>query len=356
MNTPAAGRNKFQLEWRRHRLTLPPTLVLYLIVAAIVMTCCNVIGYLRSTSDLNYHVSESNRMLTENRPRTQVTQNELFAFTIRDSVRLTPNQLPRQMHIFDYVDVNSPNQVSEKQSLFIDAREIAPAPCGAYSVECYKQKVIQSFRAALSFSGAPYFFYMEADNDLCVPLEEIRDLAYREARYFIGSGVGASGWIMSRAFVRDFAKAYSKPHLAALGPDVFVADMLAKNQKWTVTRQYLVSHSILPAMADGLTLKNGEKLTKHLPRCLEPHRGVWQTDPDELPRYDMHGWDYFDFEKCPTEDVFPCGENQIPKRGGKKRWKGKNIGGTPNTRSITSDLNIDPVKAETPKATTAISE
>ena len=45
---------------------------------------------------------------------------------------------------------------------------------------------------------------MESDNTLCVPLIELERIAKTQLRYFVGSGIGASGWIMSRSFPLDF--------------------------------------------------------------------------------------------------------------------------------------------------------
>ena len=48
-------------------------------------------------------------------------------------------------------------------------------------------------------------------------------------------------------------------------------------------------------------------MKKHLPRCFEPHRNLW--DSPEKPHQDVHGWDYFDYQACPTADIYPCNDN-----------------------------------------------
>ena len=50
---------------------------------------------------------------------------------------------------------------------------------------------------------------MESDNNLCISLDTIKHLALTENRYFISTGVGTSGWIMSRQFLQDFYQIYT---------------------------------------------------------------------------------------------------------------------------------------------------
>jgi hypothetical protein len=238
-------------------------------------------------------------------------QNQIYFFTMRDARRLAPNQLPEGIHIFDYVDIYAMQQSSSKQhALFLDGENVGIANCQKYNLECYKHKILQVFLEALNATKANYFFYMEADNDLCVPFQKIHDFALKHQRYFVSCGVGTSGWIMSRQFMIDFVARYGSNN-RLLGPDVEASFMLMKMKKWSVTRQYWVSHSILPAIgADGLTLKNSaQRYAKHLPRCLEPHRGLWPTKPGS--KNDMFGWDYFDFDECPKAELFPCEKSQM---------------------------------------------
>ena len=51
---------------------------------------------------------------------------------------------------------------------------------------------------------------MESDNTLCVPLTELERIAETQLRYFVGTGIGASGWIMSRSFLLDFMARYEE--------------------------------------------------------------------------------------------------------------------------------------------------
>jgi hypothetical protein len=235
-----------------------------------------------------------------------------FPFTIRDSRHLVPTQISKGFHVFDYVDLRSPNQINTRNSqLFHSGFLLGDAPCQEYNIRCYKQKILQVFDFMLAeYPDAQYFFYIESDNDLCVSLSEIRNLTYYCQRYFISTGIGFSGYIMSRQFVMDFLQAYranSQEHR----PDPIAAWMLIeKNSSWSATRKYLVSHSIIQSVGSkSLTVKLGAAHQKHLPKCFEPRREKWSISKID-PR-DLYGWDYFDYDACPDADIFPCKEGQL---------------------------------------------
>lgn len=243
---------------------------------------------------------------------------DFYPFTIRDSKRLTPVQVSPDFHIFDYVDTKTGRQLMSKaMELWLDGHYLEPAVCSRYVILCYKKKIIQVMMHLLEHTNATYFFYMESDNELCVPMTEIRDLAYRHRRYFIGTGIGFSGWIMNRTFIEDFLEAYIPPHKHANeSPDPIGARLLMEKKEWTVTRNYLVSHTIKEGFGmSSLTVgrkdrKTGEvKETKHLPRCLEPKRTKWFEWENSTE--DMHGWDFFDADDCPPEtEIYPCRPDQ----------------------------------------------
>jgi hypothetical protein len=290
---------------------------------------------------------------------------KFYPFSIRDSRRLVPTQLPPGFHVWDYVDITTQNQQKTKRaSLFHNARLQAPAICQEYNLLCYKQKIIQVFDLVLKENPTTeYFFYMEADNELCTTLTDIRRLAYQYERYFITTGIGFSGWIMQRQFMIDFIqllKDYVPPPMdpkdilsqqgpkPSEGPDPIAADFLIDHQSWTVTRQYLVSHSIQPSLGvEALTVRmpvaaaaadaasaavaavsttnksqtvaeaaaalkgnnnNNKGLDKHLPRCWEPRRSKWRISKKD--HRDRFGWDYFDYDECDGE-VFPCYAGQL---------------------------------------------
>ena len=68
-----------------------------------------------------------------------------FPFTIRDSRRLVPTQIPFGFHVFDYVDVHSRDQVQTNASvLFMDGKAVSdqPTPCQRYHLRCYREKII----------------------------------------------------------------------------------------------------------------------------------------------------------------------------------------------------------------------
>lgn len=276
-----------------------------------------------------------------------IEDGNFYPFSIRDSRRLVPTQLPLEIHIWDYVDITSQNQQRTRQAtLFHNAKFEAKAVCQTYDLICYKKKIIQVFDLVLQQNpSTSYFFYMEADNELCVPLTEIRRIAYQYERYFITTGIGFSGWIMQRQFMVDFLQELKDyvpppkdpndildqqgPHPSE-GPDPIASVMLIDKNAWTVTRKYLVSHSIQPSIGtEALTVRvpvaptaetppaNGTRATpvkpkagleKHLPRCLEPRRSKWRISKKD--HRDRFGWDYFDYDECDGE-VFPCYVGQL---------------------------------------------
>jgi len=195
--------------------------------------------------------------------------------------------------------------------LYLDARPVATSDggtCFAYSKECYREKLLRVFQIALNVSGdAPYLFFMEADNDLCVPLAEIERIATTYHRPWIGTGVGFSGVIMSRRFVEIWMETYqqipSTDETNYYCPDCVVQLLLNDNvtdMTWSVTRQYLVQHTLALSVGSK-ALNHGDRknnrLYKHLPRCLEPTREAWFGKGD---------WDYFDYNECGDEEIYPC--------------------------------------------------
>ncbi len=283
----------------------------------------------------------------EQQSQIYIEDGNFYPFAIRDSRRLVPTQLPLEVHIWDYVDISSQNQQrTKKAELFHNAKREAPAICQTYDLNCYKKKIIQVFELVLQQNpNTLYFFYMESDNELCVSLAEIRRIAYQYERYFITTGIGFSGWIMQRQFVIDFLqelKDFVPPPIDAKdilsqqgphpseGPDPIASVMLIEKNSWTVTRKYLVSHSIQPSIGmEALTVrmpttadvevtstnttraaaaKPKKGLDKHLPRCLEPRRSKWRISKKD--HRDRFGWDYFDYDECDGE-VFPCYVGQL---------------------------------------------
>jgi hypothetical protein len=310
-----------------------------------------------SKPSLAAQIATLERQLYQWQQQTQLYSDDgnFYPFSIRDSRRLVPTQLPPGFHVWDYVDINTQNQQRTKRAaLFHNAKQQAPAPCQKYDLLCYKSKIIQVFELVLQQNPTTeYFFYMEADNELCSTLTEIRRLAYEYQRYFITTGIGFSGWIMQRAFMLDFVQllkdfvppipkdrndilSQQGPHPSE-GPDPIAAEYLIDHQSWTVTRQYLVSHSIQPGLGvDALTVrmpvannnaniahnvsavesaalaasdaKKNKGLDKHLPRCWEPRRSKWRISKKD--HRDRFGWDYFDYDECDGE-VFPCYVGQL---------------------------------------------
>eukprot|EP00536_Pseudo-nitzschia_multiseries_P017029 jgi/Psemu1/49023/gm1.49023_g len=327
----------------------------------------------------------------ESKSQKYVDDPRFFPFVIRDSRHLTPVQIDPDFHVFDYVDLTKaiqprsmhsqllhnarivvdedlearrggngngngttrPPQTAQERARARIVSEKYEAPCQKYSLECYRQKVLQVFSYVLrEFPSVEYYFYAEADNDLCVPMTMVKDLALTEKRYFINTGIGFSGWIMSREFMGDFLRLYGnetldKPVVTTkpgtnevvmekpeIRPDVLASYYLTDKHAWAVTRQYWVSHTTLESLGiASLTVKdrryghlhNGErmKLDKHLPRCLEPRRAKWKVrrkKPHQDPR-DRFGWDYFDYEVCPDSLIFPCGGAEQLKQLVENDWR-----------------------------------
>eukprot|EP00536_Pseudo-nitzschia_multiseries_P016069 jgi/Psemu1/44827/gm1.44827_g len=320
-------------------------------------------------------------------------------FTIRDVQRTVPVQIPHGFHVFDFIDLYAQdwdqNQTvgsysTSNASLFHNGYLVPPRKnnnatkeeeCRGYSKKCYRTKFLRVVDYLLSLERHSdtntntveyYYFYMESDNDLCVPLTKIRELAYQYQRYFVSTGIGASGWIVTSRFLRDlvgFWRTHQQPRhetdwdeLTAeqwLEPDSVAALLLKQNRNWSVTRRYLTSHSILvgttkdagsiamlyepdpeaaptepPSNKEPMDkrIKNGEssdsgvvmRPARYLPRCMEPHRGIWpnktstengnhsENDSDnDNDNVDMHHWDFFDYSRCPESDIFPCHEEDL---------------------------------------------
>jgi hypothetical protein len=253
-----------------------------------------------------------------NLPSPYRHDGRFYPFTIRDAKRLTPVQVTSDFHVFDYLDPTIQNQQTTKmQQLWLDGNYVDKAPCSQYSILCYKKKILQVLDYILNSTTAQYYFYVEADNDLCVPMDVIRNLTYRHEKYFIGTGIGFSGWIMNRTFVQDFLVAFRPPHKANNeSPDPIGARLLMEKKAWAVTRQYLVSHTIKQGIGtDSLTVGKVDRKThqvkevKHLPRCFEPKRTKWLETNTSTE--DMHGWDFFDSDDCPPgTEIYPCRPDQ----------------------------------------------
>lgn len=305
--------------------TKPLALFLFVCILLSIQVFVNVIVYNRhilfgegpSTEEeeaIRLQVHELQRQIQKWKTKIQPSYKDdgnFIAFTIRDSKRLVPTQIPDGFFIFDYI--KNPREPSGPSSLYLQGQKIGSDNCIRYNVLCYKSKILQVLNFLyLHYPNASYFFYMESDNDLCVPLHDIRNLTYHYQRYFISTGIGFSGWIMSRQFVKDFFNIYKLHHKSANeAPDPLGAILLMEKCAWSVTRQYLVSHTILPSIgAAALTVgRNTTAGDKHLPRCFEPHRANWPVSSNDTR--DMYGWDFFDYDMCPDADIFPCKPGQI---------------------------------------------
>jgi hypothetical protein len=418
---------------RRRRSIVPRQWLLLVIVGLCVQLLGNVIWYHQLAVEVSQQDEEHIEWLRRLSSELDVLQEEAVAdqaststssialddesmlfFTIRDSLRVAPTQLPPGFHIFDYMGGNATSSSSSSsssilasssqqqrragrpgrrrlqptmkerephsiQELYYNAQYVDTAACSMYSVWCYRRKIEQVFQHLLdTHKNVSYLFYMEMDNELCVSLDHLRNLTHSyHPIYFLSTGIGFSGWIMSRQFVEDFMdiyaparqriwlransttndattrsitqnnqnlsqvqqllqyKEYSGRPEFKWNPDVVASLLLIEKQAWAVTQRYLVSHTILPSVGAGsLTVlesnpnggdgdgdsshkdpgmrgkSKGRKKSKHLPRCLEPRRAMWPISADD--HRDIYGWDYFDYDSCPTAELFPCGPRQLP--------------------------------------------
>jgi hypothetical protein len=221
-------------------------------------------------------------------------------FTIRDSLRVHDVVYQPGQRILDFVDVQKAGLQGDgrlAQSMFDSGERIATAPCHEYSGACYKQKLMQAFWHMLRAHGeCTHFFYVEADNTMCVRPSSLNEIVKKHpGRTLILTGIGASGWLMHRAWTKQFLVLY-KSHTGSFVhcPDCVAATMPG----WSTYHVYLVAHSVQgKSVEQGLTISREVPLNKHLPRCLEPHRDRWS-------RKDV--WDYFDHSKCGGREVYPC--------------------------------------------------
>jgi hypothetical protein len=428
--------------------------------------------------DINYDINTNTNTNSTTTTTTTTAPKVMFIpFTIRDAQRTVPTQIPHGFHIFDFIDLyasdsdgeqnqtqteindtltNTTTAITTKSKLYHNGKPVIVDPgvvrkeeeeeeCRGYTKKCYRTKMLRVIKYLQSLQQQNtntntntnnyeyYYFYMEADNDLCVPLNEIKQIALKYRRYFTNTGEGigsASGWIMSQQFLNDFYSYWynifnsnnnnnnnntlSSSLLTEeqkLEPNTVASVLLKQKQNWSVTRRYLTSHSILvgntndagsisnlyehveeeegnittatnssnssssskvaivvatttapgnnnAAAADGADEQHPdssmgllEKLTskkllsasvlddkkslssvmepaRYLPRCLEPHRGIWpdkNKTKEEDNNYDnksnnnnnnnvaidMYHWDFFDYDLCPESDIFPCKEGQL---------------------------------------------
>jgi hypothetical protein len=426
--------------------------------------------------DINYDINTNTNTNSTTTTTTTAPKVMFIPFTIRDAQRTVPTQIPHGFHIFDFIDLyasdsdgeqnqtqteitdtltNTTTAITTKSKLYHNGKPVIvdtgvvrkeEEECRGYTKKCYRTKMLRVIKYLQSLQQQNtntntntnnyeyYYFYMEADNDLCVPLNEIKQIALKYRRYFTNTGEGigsASGWIMSQQFLNDFYSYWynifnnnnnnnnnnntlSSSLLTEeqkLEPNTVASVLLKQKQNWSVTRRYLTSHSILvgntndassisnlyehveeeegnittatnssnssssskvaivvatttapgnnnAAAADGADEQHPdssmgllEKLTskkllsasvlddkkslssvmepaRYLPRCLEPHRGIWpdkNKTKEEDNNYDnksnnnnnnnvaidMYHWDFFDYDLCPESDIFPCKEGQL---------------------------------------------
>jgi len=91
----------------------------------------------------------------QEKAQVYVDDGNFYPFSIRDSRRLVPTQLPPEMHIWDYVDLKTQNQQKTKHAdLFHNSVYQEKAVCQTYDLICYKKKIIQVFETGLEAKSA----------------------------------------------------------------------------------------------------------------------------------------------------------------------------------------------------------
>jgi len=122
----------------------------------------------------------------------------------------------------------------------------------------------------------------------------------------------------------------NKAGVVVAAPAISADENIRSSSSSLSVLQQLKSTKILP---QPQKLDNKKKPSvivpaRYLPRCLEPHRGIWpdknkKDDEEKIKNttitttnnnnaaIDMHHWDFFDYNLCPENDIFPCKEGQL---------------------------------------------
>jgi len=162
-------------------------------------------------------------------------------------------------------------------------------PCKEYSHECYTQKLATLIKELLK-TEYDYFYYVESDHALCVPLDFIEVLAARYMAVYNGpdlitTGVGASGWLFTRKWAISFLENIMTCSKYCYCPDCIAAWMHLPR---ATTRVVLTQHSI--QSRSGLNKNSGL-----LPRCHQKRVASG-----------LNGFDFFDHTRCHHKDISPC--------------------------------------------------
>lgn len=87
-------------------------------------------------------------------------------------------------------------------------------------------------------------------------------------------------------------------------PGVVAARMILHNFSWDVTRQALMTHTLLPSVGVGPTIEECAKGRYTFSAILRTVLGtVVSTTDRKHPVRDIFGWDYFDFKACNASEV-----------------------------------------------------
>lgn len=164
-------------------------------------------------------------------------------------------------------------------------------PCNQYTGACYTKKLTMLLFKLLE-TNHDFFYYVESDHYMCTPMATLETLAARymvDTEYgLITTGIGASGWLFSRQWAKEYLRALQSCTKWCSCPDC-IAAMLP--QPRATTRVMLTQHSV--ANKVGLN-----KNTNALPRCYQ-----------KRTEFGLNHFDFFDHAKCRHADISPCTSN-----------------------------------------------
>ena len=347
---------------------------------------------------------------------------QLYGFVIRDSRRLVSTQIPLGIHAYDFIDITSPDQMHQQQEAKSAAEDENDDEDGEVNVEQINPAHNTTARAAKrrnrnrqlfldgiyiggegeqttrirSGSNGPntyyyhyrlllqvlehvlketrtatdadsklntskqqqYYFYMEANDELCVNYKQIQVLARRQKPYFLITGEDFSGSIFSLTFLKEFvsrlrqeissiSNSFSKQSHPTTSmnttnyenknllnkdlPSIVGTRLVLEQNAWTSTRTHLVSHSVVSVMGGPSSSATNEELEgdeermsgndnktlpslsrsppesfwsmipssryHHWPRCLEPRRTPQKKSVTSVHTRHVD-WGYFDHWNC----------------------------------------------------------
>ena len=161
-------------------------------------------------------------------------------------------------------------------------------PCQEYSNTCYTQKLEVLFKQLLK-TPHDVFYYVEADHLTCASFKVVKQLAqaYMPKYQLITTGIGASGWLFTREWAREYITAIQTCDKWCYCPDCIAAFL---EMPRATTRLVLTQHTSGSKAKAGLS-----KNDKMLPRCFQ-----------KRVKSGLNKFDWFDHNRCYKRDITPC--------------------------------------------------